>query len=41
VFGEVVEGLDVVKRIGSVPTGRGDKPVKPVVINQIGIKRVS
>ena len=24
VFGEVVEGLDVVKRIGAVPTGRGD-----------------
>jgi len=41
VFGAVVDGLDVVKRIGSVPTGRGDKPVKPVVINQIGIKRVS
>ena len=40
VFGEVVEGMDVVKRIGSVPTGRNDRPVKPVVINQITIKRV-
>src|SRR4029450_3643782 len=30
VFGEVVEGLDVVRRIGAVPTGRQDRPVKPV-----------
>ena len=40
VFGEVVEGFDVVKRIGSVPTGPNDRPRKPVVINQITIKRV-
>ena len=40
VFGEVVEGLDIVKRIGSVPVGRNDRPVKPVVINHLTIKRV-
>jgi len=40
VFGEVVEGLDIVKRIGSVPVGRNDRPVKPVVINHVTIKRV-
>ena len=40
VFGEVIEGMDVVKRIGSVPTGPNDRPKKPVVINQISIKRV-
>ncbi|MEO5898133.1 MAG: peptidylprolyl isomerase [Vicinamibacterales bacterium] len=40
VFGEVVEGLDIVKRIGSVPVGRNDRPVKPVVINHVTIQRV-
>jgi peptidyl-prolyl cis-trans isomerase A (cyclophilin A) len=40
VFGEVSDGLDVVKRIGSVPTGRQDRPIKAVVINSVSIKRV-
>ena len=40
VFGEVSEGLDIVKRIGSVPTGPNDRPRTPVVINQVIIKRV-
>jgi hypothetical protein len=37
----VVEGLDVVKRIGAVPTGSQDRPVKPVVMNHVTIKRVA
>jgi peptidyl-prolyl cis-trans isomerase A (cyclophilin A) len=41
VFGEVVEGLDVVKKIGSVATGRQDRPVKPVVMNTVTIKRIA
>ena len=41
VFGEVVTGLDVVKKIGAVPTGRQDRPVKPVVMNRVSIERVS
>jgi peptidyl-prolyl cis-trans isomerase A (cyclophilin A) len=41
VFGEVVEGLDVVNRIGGVPTGRGDRPVKEVVMKSVRIERVS
>src|SRR5213593_3003220 len=40
VFGEVVEGMDVVRKIGAVPTGRQDRPVKPVVINTLSIERV-
>jgi peptidyl-prolyl cis-trans isomerase A (cyclophilin A) len=41
VFGEVVEGLDVVRRIGAVPTGRQDRPVTPVVIRTLTIERVA
>ena len=41
VFGEVVEGLDVVKKIGNVATGRQDRPVKPVVMNHVTIKRIA
>lgn len=32
VFGEVVEGQDVVREIGSVAVGAGDRPVEEVVI---------
>ncbi len=40
VFGEVISGMDVVSRIGHVPTGRGDRPVKDVVIESLKIERV-
>ncbi len=40
VFGEVVEGLDVVKSIGKVPTGRADRPLEDVVMKRITIERV-
>jgi peptidyl-prolyl cis-trans isomerase A (cyclophilin A) len=40
VFGEVVEGLDVVKRIGAVPT-RQDRPITPVVMNKVTIERAA
>ncbi|HZI79138.1 MAG TPA: peptidylprolyl isomerase [Vicinamibacterales bacterium] len=39
VFGEVTEGMEVVRRIGSTPTGRQDRPVKDIVINSIKITR--
>jgi peptidyl-prolyl cis-trans isomerase A (cyclophilin A) len=39
VFGEVTEGMEVVRRIGSTPTGRQDRPVKEVVINSVKITR--
>lgn len=35
VFGEVVEGMDVVKAIGKVETGPMDKPAKDVVMEKV------
>lgn len=35
VFGRVVDGMDVVRAIGKVATGPGDRPVEPVVIQRI------
>jgi peptidyl-prolyl cis-trans isomerase A (cyclophilin A) len=40
VFGEVTEGMDIVKRIGKVQTGASERPVKPVVIQSVKIERV-
>ena len=40
VFGEVTEGMDVVKKIGSTPVSKpGDRPVKPIVVQSITISR--
>ena len=39
IFGEVVEGQDVVDKISKVQRGRQDRPVKDVVINKITIER--
>jgi peptidyl-prolyl cis-trans isomerase B (cyclophilin B) len=36
VFGEVIEGYDVVKKVEDVPKGVGDKPVKAVKIAKSG-----
>jgi cyclophilin family peptidyl-prolyl cis-trans isomerase len=38
VFGNVVEGMDVVTAINNVQTGSNDRPVSPVIINSITIK---
>ena len=35
VFGEVTEGMDTVDAIEAVPTGAGDRPVDPPVIESI------
>lgn len=40
VFGEVVEGMDVVKKIGSTKVDARDRPVKEVVIKEVKIERV-
>jgi peptidyl-prolyl cis-trans isomerase A (cyclophilin A) len=40
VFGEIVEGLDVVKKIGGTKTSKpGDRPVTPITIRSITIER--
>jgi len=39
VFGEVIEGLDVVDKIAAVETGRMDVPIKPVIINSVTIEK--
>jgi peptidyl-prolyl cis-trans isomerase A (cyclophilin A) len=39
VFGKVVKGLDVVKKIGDTPTGAMDRPREDVVIKKVEIKR--
>ena len=37
VFGQVTGGLDVVKKIGDVPTGAQDRPLQKVIIEKIRI----
>jgi peptidyl-prolyl cis-trans isomerase A (cyclophilin A) len=39
VFGKVVSGLDVVAKIGHVPTDSQDRPVTPVVMKKVTIER--
>ena len=39
IFGEVVEGMDVVTAIGGVPKGVNDRPNTPVVIKKVTISR--
>src|ERR1700753_1419443 len=39
IFGEVVEGYDIVEKISKVPTGSQDRPKKPVVLESVVITR--
>ena len=40
VFGEVVEGMDVISKIGATPTSKpGDRPLKPIAIESVEIRR--
>ena len=35
VFGKVIEGMDVVRKIGKVATGRADRPLEDVVMEKV------
>ncbi len=39
IFGEVIDGSDVVDAISKVETGRGDRPVQDVVLESVEIER--
>jgi len=40
VFGEVVDGMDVVKKIGSTATSKpGDRPLKPITVESVTIEK--
>jgi len=39
IFGEVIEGYDVVEKISRVPRGAQDRPVKEVRINSVTIEK--
>ena len=39
VFGKVTTGMDVVMKIGSLPTGPMDKPKEPVIMKTVTIRR--
>jgi len=41
IFGEVVEGQEIVVKISKVPTGAQDKPRTPVVVESLTIERVA
>ena len=41
VFGEVIEGMDVVEQIGGCKTSKpGDRPLKPIVVESVEIRHV-
>ena len=39
VFGQVTQGLDVVRKIGNVQTGPMDRPLEPVVMESVTVRR--
>ncbi len=40
IFGQVIEGQDVVEKISKTPRDRGDRPKTPVILNSLKIEEV-
>ena len=40
IFGQVIEGVDVVLKIGKTPTAAQDRPIQPVIMQKVTIERV-
>jgi peptidyl-prolyl cis-trans isomerase A (cyclophilin A) len=38
IFGKVVEGIDVVRKIGQTQTARGDRPVNDIVMEEVKVE---
>jgi peptidyl-prolyl cis-trans isomerase A (cyclophilin A) len=42
IFGEVVEGMDVVERIGRTPTSKpGDRPLNPITVRSVTVTKTT
>jgi cyclophilin family peptidyl-prolyl cis-trans isomerase len=41
IFGKVVEGIEVIRAIGSTPTDPNDRPLKPVVMEKVAVRTES
>ena len=41
VFGEVIDGMDVVKQIQAVSTDKNDRPLEDVVIRKVTVEQYS
>jgi len=39
VFGRVIDGMDVIEKIGAVQTGRGDRPLEEVRMEKVTVQR--
>ncbi|MFN2589451.1 MAG: peptidylprolyl isomerase [Actinomycetota bacterium] len=38
IFGRVTDGIEVVQAIAGVPTGPGDRPLRPVVMERVAVR---
>jgi peptidyl-prolyl cis-trans isomerase A (cyclophilin A) len=39
IFGEVVEGIEVIRKIGKIATGRNDRPENDIIVESVAIER--